>query len=393
MSRCGPGSPASTRRASSALVAGSPPTRASAGDGAMPRSLGIDARRSRTSPSRSSTTWRRGRGGELVEPVVAVDDQRPLGAPAPRARRPCARPCGVGDADHLPADTGRVGQRAEEVEGGGDAELAPGGTGVAHRGVEPGREAEADAGLGHAAGHLVGAAVDAHAERLEQVGRAGRRRRRPVAVLAHPPAGAGHDERREGRDVDRVGAVAAGADDVDDGSGPRGSSTRSAASSMASTSPASSSTVSPFMRRATMNPAIWAGVAAPSRISAIGAPAAAVGASQVAAGTMSVVRGRAGHALEAPSADAAVDAAQDGAAALADDAAALLLGGAAPDAFLLADAEGVLEAGLPDGAPVADRLGAVGLLVGGRVEDQGVESAAGGVLSPGQLHGGGNVSL
>ena len=35
----------------------------------------------------------------------------------------------------------------------------------------------------------------------------------------------------------------------------------------------SSSTVSPFMRRATMNPAIWAGVAAPSRISAIAARA------------------------------------------------------------------------------------------------------------------------
>ena len=52
-----------------------------------------------------------------------------------------------------------------------------------------------------------------------------------------------------------------------------GRSTRSPAASMASSMPVSSSTVSPFMRRATMNPAIWAGVAAPSRISAIAARA------------------------------------------------------------------------------------------------------------------------
>ena len=54
---------------------------------------------------------------------------------------------------------------------------------------------------------------------------------------------------------------------------PGSSVTRSAAATMASTMPASSSTVSPFMRRATMNPAICAGVAAPSRISAMTARA------------------------------------------------------------------------------------------------------------------------
>jgi hypothetical protein len=52
--------------------------------------------------------------------------------------------------------------------------------------------------------------------------------------------------------------------------GPSTSSTTgSLSASMASTRPRSSSTVSPFIRRATMNPAIWASDAAPARISAI----------------------------------------------------------------------------------------------------------------------------
>ena len=45
-----------------------------------------------------------------------------------------------------------------------------------------------------------------------------------------------------------------------------------AAASMASTIPDTSGTVSPFMRRATMNAAIWAEVASPARISPIAAP-------------------------------------------------------------------------------------------------------------------------
>ena len=66
-----------------------------------------------------------------------------------------------------------------------------------------------------AARHLLGRELEADAERLQQVGRPARRRRRPVAVLAHGHPGPGHHERGQGGDVDGVAAVAAGADDVD----------------------------------------------------------------------------------------------------------------------------------------------------------------------------------
>ena len=61
----------------------------------------------------------------------------------------------------------------------------------------------------------VGAELDGDAERFEQVGGAAGRRRGPVAVLAHPTTGARDDQGGDGADVDRVGPVATGADDVD----------------------------------------------------------------------------------------------------------------------------------------------------------------------------------
>jgi hypothetical protein len=53
----------------------------------------------------------------------------------------------------------------------------------------------------------------------------------------------------------------------------------------------------------------------------------------------------------------------------------------------------MLETRLTDGALVAHVLGVLGLLVGDRIEDQRVQAAAGGLLAPCLLHGGGKVSL
>ena len=92
---------------------------------------------------------------------------------------------------------------------------APRRRGEAERRVEPGREAEADAGLLDAAQHAGRRQLDDDAERLEHVGRAAQRRRRPGAVLAHRHAGPGDDDGGHRRHVDRVRAVAARADDVD----------------------------------------------------------------------------------------------------------------------------------------------------------------------------------
>ena len=58
--------------------------------------------------------------------------------------------------------------------------------------------------------------LERDAELLEHVGRARLRARGAVAVLRDRGAGGRGDERGGGGDVERVGAVASGADDVDD---------------------------------------------------------------------------------------------------------------------------------------------------------------------------------
>ena len=73
-------------------------------------------------------------------------------------------------------------------------------------------------------------------------------------------------------------------------------------------------------------------------------------------------------------------------AALAEQAATLLLGGAAPDAVALAVGEGVLEARLTHRADGTDALRLPGIVVRGGVEDRRVQTAAGPFLTPGQVH-------
>ncbi len=79
-----------------------------------------------------------------------------------------------------------------------------------------GREHEPDAGAADAFRHLVGLQVDARAERFEHVGGAGLARHAAIAVFRDLGAGRGRDEHRCGRNVERVRAIAAGADDVDE---------------------------------------------------------------------------------------------------------------------------------------------------------------------------------
>ncbi len=119
------------------------------------------------------------------------------------------------DAEHLVGGAGGVGQRAEDVEQGAHAHLAARRHGVAHRRVVVGGEHEAHAHLLDAARHLLGIQVEVDAGHREEVGAARRRRHPAVAVLGDVAAGGGHHEARGGGDVEQVGAVAAGADDVD----------------------------------------------------------------------------------------------------------------------------------------------------------------------------------
>ncbi|EKF23323.1 anthranilate phosphoribosyltransferase domain protein [Mycolicibacterium hassiacum DSM 44199] len=112
---------------------------------------------------------------------------------------------------------GRVGQRAEQVEHRGHADLTAHRAGVPVGRMEQRREREPDTHLGDAARDVLRAQVDAHPQRLEGVGTARQRRRRPVAVFDHRHARRRHHDGRHRRQVHRVRAVAAGAHHVDRG--------------------------------------------------------------------------------------------------------------------------------------------------------------------------------
>src|SRR5690606_15650219 len=153
--------------------------------------------------------------------------------------------------------------------------------------------------------------------------------------------------------------------------------------SMAPTRPVSSSTVSPFAFRATTNAAIWAGVAWPASTSVNAAAASSASRSPPASrrrrtadqpprSARVVTAGQSGgreRPVTAGSTGSTGSAGSGRAAPLADDAPPLALGRAAPHAFLLPAREGVLEAGLADDAHGADRLGLLGVVVVGRIED------------------------
>ena len=65
-------------------------------------------------------------------------------------------------------------------------------------------------------GDALGRLLEREAERLQHVGRAGRRAHGPVPVLRDGASGCGGDDRGSGRDVQRPAAVATRADHVDD---------------------------------------------------------------------------------------------------------------------------------------------------------------------------------
>ena len=126
---------------------------------------------------------------QLVDPV-AVDDERPL---RPEPHGDLGHPLGgrrVADAEELARRAGGVGQRAEEVERGPDADLPAGRAGVAHRRVEVRREHEREPDVAERGAGRCGVVVDPDPEGVEDVGRAGLRRDGAVAVLRDRDAGA-----------------------------------------------------------------------------------------------------------------------------------------------------------------------------------------------------------
>ncbi len=153
---------------------------------------------------------------ELVDPARAVHDVRARHVELDERRGERPRELGRVDAEDERPRAGGVRERAEHVEHGTRGELAPDGRRVAHRRMVRLREEEAEAELVDRPLDLLRGQLELEAERLEHVRRAGLRRRGAVAVLRDRRSRRRRDEGRRGRDVVRVRAVAAGADDIDD---------------------------------------------------------------------------------------------------------------------------------------------------------------------------------
>ena len=106
---------------------------------------------------------------------------------------------------------GGVGEGAEDVEYGSDADFAAHRGGVAHGGVKGLGEHKADAAVADAPRYGFGGEVDAHAEGFQHIGGAAAAGGGAVAVLGDAQSGAGGHQRGGGGQVKGVGSVAAGA--------------------------------------------------------------------------------------------------------------------------------------------------------------------------------------
>ena len=174
------------------------------------------ARPAGPSPSATTQTLRGGRGGQLVQAVVAAEHQRA----SRRGRRAPAAITGAiaRSAQPIAAARGRAGlvSGPRKLNDGRHAELAArAGRRAASPGGRPARSRSrcrprATVAATPSAGRSI-ATPSSSSTSAAPHGRG----RRPVAVLDHRPPAAGDDQRRHRRDVDGVGPVAAGADDVD----------------------------------------------------------------------------------------------------------------------------------------------------------------------------------
>ena len=238
--------------------------RASAGSTAqLPHRAGRGpARRSRWS-SWSARPARR-RRGTAARPSPARRTPRPSPAPSARLPQPIAPAAGWAGLVSGPRKLKTVGMPSSR-------RAAPA---CRNEGWIDGCEAEPDADLGRRSRATASAGSEIATPRPSSRSAAPHlldAARLPCLTTGR--TGAGDDHGRHGRDVDRVGPVAAGADDVH--RPHRARSTRTACASMLSTSPATSAAVSPLARSATAKPASWAAVASPAMIRSITQPVSA----------------------------------------------------------------------------------------------------------------------
>ena len=193
MSRTGPGSPAEHRAATPALWAASAPRRSSRWRGACPGRRGRAGSRSPCRPRTTQTV--EGPGGQLVEPVVAAEDQRRAAA---SGETPAMTGAIRGSATPTACAPGRAGlssgPRKLNTVGMPSSRRAYGR--VPHPRVKERGEAEGDADLLGDPRGLLRRQGDHAPQLLQDVRGTGGGRGRPATVLDHPRPGGRRDDRR-----------------------------------------------------------------------------------------------------------------------------------------------------------------------------------------------------
>src|SRR5207244_8148823 len=111
-------------------------------------------------------------------------------------------------AKQLVLGIGGVGERPENIEDGSEAELAPHGLDMTHRGVQQGRVAEADAQLADARLDDRYAYLDVDAQLLDRFRTAARTGHAPVTVLGDRYPAGGDDQSGRRADIESREGVA-----------------------------------------------------------------------------------------------------------------------------------------------------------------------------------------
>src|SRR5690348_15495663 len=148
---------------------------------------------------------------DLVYAVLTVDDEGALAAEPQQRLAHQRQQARMGDAEHLIARAGRVGERPQDVEDGTDADLAARGADVTHGGVVGGSKHEAEADALDAGRDVLRPQLQLNAERLQHVRAAALAGGGAIAMLGDGLAERGGDEAGGGGDVEGAGGVTAGA--------------------------------------------------------------------------------------------------------------------------------------------------------------------------------------
>ena len=156
------------------------------------------------------------RGGELVDSVSAVDNERAPGAERRQRAADEKNAAGSEHPDDLRARVGRIGERADQVEDGAKAERAAKRTESLHGRVIERREEEDEAGFAQTFDGQLRRKFNGDAESLEDIGSAAARSDGAVAVLGDAGSGGCGNERGSTGNVEGLRTTAAGADTIDE---------------------------------------------------------------------------------------------------------------------------------------------------------------------------------